>query len=200
VATDAERLARFQREAEVLARLNHPNIAQIHGLEKSDGTTALVMEFVEGPTLADRIAQGPGSRTVPGCAAWHRCDTGVTSNLDLRSIPFIPGSPGQHSSMPSPKSSATPARRAFHSVTCPSWVHFTATVVARPKTASNGIPPIGAKCSTSVRTSVSAHSSRTIVTSTQREYFNRDAKNRTRFRVPSRKRTRTWPKSCCENS
>src|SRR5262245_9470326 len=48
VATDAERLARFQREAEVLARLNHPNIAQIHGLERSDDTTALVMELVEG--------------------------------------------------------------------------------------------------------------------------------------------------------
>jgi len=59
VATDAERLARFQREAEVLARLNHPNIAQIHGLEKSEGVTALVMELVEGPTLADRNAQGP---------------------------------------------------------------------------------------------------------------------------------------------
>ena len=58
VATDGDRLARFQREAEVLARLNHPNIAQIHGLEKSDGTTALVMELVEGPTLADRIARG----------------------------------------------------------------------------------------------------------------------------------------------
>jgi serine/threonine protein kinase len=59
VATDAGRVARFQREAEVLASLNHPNIAQIHGLEKSDGTTALVMELIEGPTLADRIAQGP---------------------------------------------------------------------------------------------------------------------------------------------
>jgi Tol biopolymer transport system component len=58
VAADAERLARFQREAEVLAALNHPNIAHIHGLEKSDGTIALVMELVEGPTLADRIAQG----------------------------------------------------------------------------------------------------------------------------------------------
>ena len=58
VAGDAERLARFQREAEVLAALNHPNIAQIHGLEKSAGTIALVMELVEGPTLADRIAQG----------------------------------------------------------------------------------------------------------------------------------------------
>jgi tRNA A-37 threonylcarbamoyl transferase component Bud32 len=58
VAADAERLARFQREAEVLASLNHPNIAIIHGLEKSDGVTGLVMELVEGPTLADRIAQG----------------------------------------------------------------------------------------------------------------------------------------------
>ena len=58
VAGDAERLARFQREAEVLAALNHPNIAAIYGLEKSDGITALVMELVEGPTLADRIAQG----------------------------------------------------------------------------------------------------------------------------------------------
>ncbi len=58
VAGDADRLARFQREAEILAALNHPNIAQIHGLEKSDGTIALVMELVEGPTLADRIAQG----------------------------------------------------------------------------------------------------------------------------------------------
>ena len=59
VATDAERLARFQREAEVLARLNHPNIAAIYGLEKSERTAALIMELVEGPTLADRIAQGP---------------------------------------------------------------------------------------------------------------------------------------------
>ena len=58
VAADPERLARFQREAEVLASLNHPTIAQIHGLEKSAGTIALVMELVEGPTLADRIAQG----------------------------------------------------------------------------------------------------------------------------------------------
>ena len=58
VASDADRLARFQREAEVLAALNHPHIAAIYGLEKSDATIALVMELVEGPTLADRIAQG----------------------------------------------------------------------------------------------------------------------------------------------
>src|SRR5262245_4824911 len=55
VAADRERLARFQREAEALAALNHPNIAQIYGVERSDGTTALVMELVDGLTLADRI-------------------------------------------------------------------------------------------------------------------------------------------------
>src|SRR5688572_18476959 len=55
VATDRERLARFQREAEVLASLNHPNIAHIHGLEEAEGVTALVMELVEGEDLAQRI-------------------------------------------------------------------------------------------------------------------------------------------------
>lgn len=58
-ARDADRMARFQREAKVLASLNHPNIATIHGLEDSGSTHALVMELVEGPTLADRIRQGP---------------------------------------------------------------------------------------------------------------------------------------------
>ena len=58
-AEDAERLARFQREAQVLASLNHPNIAAIHGLEQSGDTRALVLELVEGPTLQDRIAKGP---------------------------------------------------------------------------------------------------------------------------------------------
>jgi serine/threonine-protein kinase len=58
-ARDAERMARFQREAKVLASLNHPNIATIYGLEDSDDTHALVMELVEGPTLADRIKAGP---------------------------------------------------------------------------------------------------------------------------------------------
>src|SRR5262252_9340714 len=59
VATDPERLARFHREAQVLASLNHPNIAHIHGYEESNGIHALVMELVEGPTLADRISTGP---------------------------------------------------------------------------------------------------------------------------------------------
>ena len=58
-ATDPDRLARFQREAQVLASLNHPGIAAIYGLEESEGTKALVLELVEGPTLADRISKGP---------------------------------------------------------------------------------------------------------------------------------------------
>ena len=58
VAGDSERLARFQREAELLAALNDPNIASIYGLEKSGPATALVMELVEGPTLAEVIARG----------------------------------------------------------------------------------------------------------------------------------------------
>ena len=58
-SADPERLARFQREAEVLASLNHPNIAAIHGLEEADGVRALVLELVEGATLADRIKRGP---------------------------------------------------------------------------------------------------------------------------------------------
>ena len=58
-SADPERLARFQREAEVLASLNHPNIAAIYGLEEADDVRALVLELVEGPTLADRIKRGP---------------------------------------------------------------------------------------------------------------------------------------------
>ena len=57
-ANDKERLARFEREAKLLASLNHPNIASIYGLEESDGVKALVLELVEGPTLAERIAEG----------------------------------------------------------------------------------------------------------------------------------------------
>ena len=59
LANDPERLARFGREAQVLASLSHPNIANIYGLEDSPGVRALVMELVEGPTLADRIAARP---------------------------------------------------------------------------------------------------------------------------------------------
>ncbi len=55
---DSDRLARFKREAQVLASLNHPNIAAIYGLEESPAGNALVLELVEGPTLAERIAHG----------------------------------------------------------------------------------------------------------------------------------------------
>jgi serine/threonine protein kinase/Tol biopolymer transport system component len=58
-AKDADRVARFQREAKVLASLNHPNIAAIHGLEESNGTNFLVLELVEGDTLADQLKRGP---------------------------------------------------------------------------------------------------------------------------------------------
>jgi serine/threonine-protein kinase len=58
-AEHTDRIARFRREAQVLASLNHPNIAAIHGLEDSEGLYALVLELVDGPTLADRIAAGP---------------------------------------------------------------------------------------------------------------------------------------------
>ena len=63
VANDPDRLARFSREAQVLASLNHPNIAAIYGLEDAGDVRALVMELVEGPTLADRIAMA-GSSTL----------------------------------------------------------------------------------------------------------------------------------------
>ena len=60
---DKERLARFEREAQLLAQLHHPNIASIFGLEESDGVKALVMELVDGPTLAERLESGPLSFT-----------------------------------------------------------------------------------------------------------------------------------------
>src|SRR5262249_9561168 len=56
---DRERRARFAREARLLATLNHPRIAAIYGLEEVDGMTALILELVEGPTLADRLERGP---------------------------------------------------------------------------------------------------------------------------------------------
>jgi len=58
-AKHMDRVARFQREAKLLASLNHPNIAAIHGLEESGGTNFLVLELVEGETLADPIKKGP---------------------------------------------------------------------------------------------------------------------------------------------
>ena len=66
MAGEEARLSRFQREAEALAALNHPNIAQIHGVERSTGTTALVLELVDGTTLADRVHAARTDRTRPG--------------------------------------------------------------------------------------------------------------------------------------
>ena len=57
-AQDTDRVARFRREAQLLASLNHPNIAAIHGLEETDGKPFLVLELVEGDTLADRVKRG----------------------------------------------------------------------------------------------------------------------------------------------
>ena len=67
VASDPDRLARLRREAHVLAALNHTNIAEIYGLEEGAGARALVMELVEGPTLAERITTGaiPIDEAVP---------------------------------------------------------------------------------------------------------------------------------------
>ena len=58
-AKDPERLARFEREAQLLAALNHPNIAAIHGLEEHNGHHYLVLEYVPGETIAEKIARGP---------------------------------------------------------------------------------------------------------------------------------------------
>src|SRR5262245_57455033 len=57
-ASDLDRLGRFQREARLLASLNHPNIAQIYGFQQTTGSGAIVMELVEGETLADRLKRG----------------------------------------------------------------------------------------------------------------------------------------------
>src|SRR5262249_17434921 len=59
LAHDAARIARFKREAQILATLNHPHIAAIYALEESDDVVALLLELVEGETLADRLHQGP---------------------------------------------------------------------------------------------------------------------------------------------
>src|SRR5438128_4506519 len=59
LAQDPDRLARFEREAKVLAAMSHPNIAIIHGLENTTSSRAIVMELVEGPTLEDRLEKGP---------------------------------------------------------------------------------------------------------------------------------------------
>ena len=77
-ADDPDRLTRFRREAQILASLNHPNIAQIHGIEEAEGTRALVLKLVEGPTLVDRIAQ---DRIPKASSSRHQT---LTSDPELR--------------------------------------------------------------------------------------------------------------------
>src|SRR5207249_4389829 len=83
MANDAERMARFQREAQMLASLNHANIASIYGLEDSGGVRALVMELVEGPTLAERIAtRARGDSAGAGLAPPARAQQAAPLPLD----------------------------------------------------------------------------------------------------------------------
>jgi eukaryotic-like serine/threonine-protein kinase len=85
-ANDSERLNRLRREAQMLAALNHPNIAHIHGFEDSGGVHALVMELVEGPTLAERIVQGPIPLPFgPASENWMRC-TGACHVRDCQCV------------------------------------------------------------------------------------------------------------------
>ncbi len=88
-ASDPDRLARFTREAQILASLNHPNLAAIHGIEEAEGTRALVLELVEGPTLADRIAKGaiPLDEALP--IAKQIADIGDHAKLYLAAIPDL---------------------------------------------------------------------------------------------------------------
>jgi serine/threonine protein kinase len=84
-ARDVERMARFRREAQVLASLNHPNIATIYGLEDSNGNCALVMELVEGPTLAERIADVGAGLAPPAKQALRRLQQ-LDSATSLRDL------------------------------------------------------------------------------------------------------------------
>ena len=70
-ANDPDRLARFGREARLLAALNHPNIATIHGIEETDGVHGLVMELVEGPTLSDKLTEHAQRSTTAGSTDPH---------------------------------------------------------------------------------------------------------------------------------
>ena len=95
---DPDRLARFEREAKVLASLNHPNVGHIYGLEESGDTRAVVLELVEGPTLADRIKQGPSPSGLgaivsinisraPGNAARHTEPVSLHGEADFGARP-----------------------------------------------------------------------------------------------------------------
>jgi serine/threonine protein kinase len=84
-AKDADRVARFQREAKLFASLNDPNIAAIHGLEESDGIHFLVMELIEGQTLAERIKGGsvPVEEVLKLCLQIAEARSRNSSNIDF---------------------------------------------------------------------------------------------------------------------
>jgi serine/threonine-protein kinase len=82
-ARDPERLARFEREAKVLASLNHPNIASIYGLEEADGVRFLVLELVEGQTLAEQIGVGAAPRVRPAGGAHRGTPLQIETILDI---------------------------------------------------------------------------------------------------------------------
>jgi serine/threonine protein kinase len=84
VTADPDRLARFQREARVLASLNHPNIATIHGIEDAEGVRAIVMELVEGETLAERLAS-----VAPGRGSDEKGQPVHGRGLSLDDVPAI---------------------------------------------------------------------------------------------------------------
>ena len=102
-ARDPERLARFEREAKLLASLSHPNIAGIHGLEEVEGHRYLVLEFVEGETLAARLARGPlpldealeiAAQIAAGVEAAHESGV-VHRDLKPGNVMLAPGGRGQ---------------------------------------------------------------------------------------------------------
>jgi serine/threonine protein kinase len=91
LAGDPDRLARFQREAEVLALLNHPNIAAIYGLEDTGGLKALVMELVEGEDLAQWIELRGDAARIPGTWRCRPIEGGVTAESTVPgAFPFRP--------------------------------------------------------------------------------------------------------------
>ena len=81
---DPDRLARFQREAELLATLNHPNIAAVYGLENADGVTGIVLELVEGETLAD--ASAPAASYFSSCSTTRRAAANRNDKPTLRHV------------------------------------------------------------------------------------------------------------------